>query len=59
MTALRAHSDRYTSKPVDYRNYIDGASPAAGWPTRAARRPGSWSPSDPTNSSGRRTCWPR
>ena len=33
MTALRAHSDRYTSKPVDYRNYIDGASLAAGWPT--------------------------
>ena len=24
MTALRAHADRYTSKPVNYRNYIDG-----------------------------------
>ena len=24
MTALRAPSDRYTSKPIEYRNYIDG-----------------------------------
>ena len=29
MTALRAHNDRYTSKPVEYRNFIDGRFAAA------------------------------